>query len=302
MLPFLGTQELGKDGGSSRETRSAPGPPLPCPLTPAARRERSFCLTSPFCTPFPAPSSPRSAPPCRAASAPRWRGAAHPGRPLTPRERNHPALPSLAELPPCAQPLPAGIRAVPSVWSCHPPGFVPPVAPRASRAGWIQPHHPCGAGQPSAGPMVHGGLQTMHRVCRAAGAAIPAPASSGGFPSQPARMLTHRAGSGALAILPVSSRLLFPIRRVWRALGAVAGRLWVTEESRKTGAGFSSPAPCPRGAGGARRWAPGGRLGHSPGPGRGDGGCSSAPGGGAGRDGQGGWRGTEQWSRARMQN
>lgn len=92
-------------------------------------------------------------------------------------------------------------------------------------------------------------------------------------PSPP--VLTHRAGSGALAILPVLSPFLSPIRRVWRAVGAVAGRLWVTGESRKTGAGFSSPASCPRGAGGARR---GGRRGHSPGPGRGDGGCSPEPG------------------------
>lgn len=33
VLPFLGTRELGEDGGSSRGKRSTPAPPLPCPLT-----------------------------------------------------------------------------------------------------------------------------------------------------------------------------------------------------------------------------------------------------------------------------
>lgn len=181
MLPFLGTQELGKDRGSSRETFSTPGPPLPGPLTPAVRQEKGFCPTCPFCAPFPfSPLSPSVPSSLRASLE---RGCA-PRRPLTPRERNQPALPSLAELPPCAQPLHAGIRAVPSVCSCHPPALCPPRSRGRAGHGGSIPTIRGGLDNPAG--CVHGGFQRMHRVCRAAGAAIPAPASSGGIPSQPA--------------------------------------------------------------------------------------------------------------------
>lgn len=210
---------------------------------------------------------------------PRWRH-------LALREWSQPALPSLAELRPCAQPLHAGIRAVPSIRSCHPPAFV---APRASRAGWKSSSITTRVGldKSARGWMAHGAFQRMHRVCRAAGAAIAAPVES--QPSPP--VCSPRAGSGAIPSFP-SSPLLFPIRRVWRAVGAVAGRLRVTEESRKTGAGFSSAAPCPRGAGGARRCSGSGW--DQPRAGARAPGCSPEPGRAAGRDGQGGWRGTEQ--------
>lgn len=104
MLPFLGTQELGKDGGSSRETRSSPDPPLACPLTPAERQERGFCPTSPSWASFPAPSSPLQ--PLHAEQLPclAGEGLRTPGTPDPPREE--PACPPLPGRAPslCAAP------------------------------------------------------------------------------------------------------------------------------------------------------------------------------------------------------
>lgn len=134
-------------GGSRLETRSTPGPPLPCPLTPAARRERGFSLLHTLPCALISPDSP-SMP--RSLRASLKRGCA-------PRETSEPPR----EKPPCP-PLPgraASLCAAPARRDSSSairlelpsPGFVPPAAPRVSRAGWIQPHHPCGAGQPSAG-------------------------------------------------------------------------------------------------------------------------------------------------------
>lgn len=201
--------------GGAAVRRSTPGPPLSCPLSPAARQGRGFCPTSP------------SASSSRAS----LRGAAHPGRPLTPREGNQPALPS----PPWQSSLPVHRDSSGAIRLELPsPGFVPPRASRAG-SGWIQPW------TRQRGRVVRGGFRGMLRARRAALLRsrlrwIPAPPL----------LLTHRAARCARhPARPLSSP--FPIRREWRAEAAAAGRLWVTEESRRTGAGFSSAARCPRG-------------------------------------------------------
>ena len=131
--PSLRTPELGEDAGSRQPPAVRLARPrvcrFPVPLPPTATQEWDFCLTSPFCAPFPEPSSPCSAHPCRTAPSPRGRGAA-------------------------PQPLRAGVRAVPPGWSRPPPGFVPPATPSVSWAGWMQPHRPYGAGHRSPEPVL----------------------------------------------------------------------------------------------------------------------------------------------------
>lgn len=275
MLPFLGTQELGKDGGSSRETRSTPDPPLPCPLTPAARQERGFCPTSPSRASFPAPSSPlqplhAEQLPCLAGDTwPSERGASLPSPPWQS---------SVRVRSPCTQ----GFE------QCHPFGAaIPPLSWPRGRAGQD--------GNPAPSPPVWvwisqrgaGWLTVRFKGCTEF-AVQPVLRSQLRWNRSPALLCAHPEPA------PVPSHPSRPLLSSSRSAecGAVAGSLRVTEESRKTGAGFSSAAPCPRGAGGARRCSGSGW--DQPRAGARAPGCSPEPGRAAGRDGQGGWRGTEQ--------
>lgn len=123
---------------------------------------------------------------------------------MTPREADQPALPSLESSLPVHSPCMQGFG------QCHPfRAANPPILwPRgATRAGWIQPGAPEGAGQRSAEPDGWRGVSKDEQSLPCSRCCGPSSRKLGWNPIPALCVLTHR----ALAILPVLSPLLFPI-------------------------------------------------------------------------------------------